>query len=197
MVCSIPGCGRRFEAKGLCPMHYARLRRGHPMHAPPKKEYGRTPEERFFRQIEYEPNSGCWLWSGTLRHGYGSLKIGNDVFSAHRFSWEMLHGPIPEYDSYHGLCVLHRCDTRPCCNPEHLYLGTPLQNARDAVDRNRLRPRLGERNHAAILTSEQVTQIRKMLAEKRLTQTQIGREFGVSQATISVINTRKIWGWLD
>src|SRR5262249_28130164 len=65
-------------------------------------------------RIMPEPNSGCWLWTGTLRNGYGSFDMrhrGAGVLYAHRFVYETLVGPIPE-----GLQIDHLCRVRCCCN---------------------------------------------------------------------------------
>lgn len=77
--------------------------------------------------------SGCWNWLRTKdRLGYGRLKVqlGSRVnfrtTSAHRYAYELWTGPIPK-----RMCVLHSCDNRGCCNPEHLFLGTQRDNMRD------------------------------------------------------------------
>jgi hypothetical protein len=71
---------------------------------------------------------GCWFWNGTLSNGYG--KMGRQL--AHRLSWEAFNGPIPD-----GLFVLHKCDTPPCVNPDHLFLGTHGDNVRDCLAKGR------------------------------------------------------------
>jgi hypothetical protein len=74
------------------------------------------------------PWSGCWLWEGYVRSGYGRLR-GKSV---HRLAWEEVNGPIPA-----GLSICHRCDVRLCCNPEHLFLGTNADNNRDMSAKGR------------------------------------------------------------
>lgn len=82
-----------------------------------------------------EPNSGCWLWTGRVNaSGYGIFN-GPDygkTTSAHRTFWIRHRGEIPA-----GLWVLHRCDTPPCVNPAHLFLGTPLENTQDMLKKGR------------------------------------------------------------
>lgn len=92
--------------------------------------------ERFWRKVD--KSGECWVWTG-CRHvaGYGRFNTQDAQWSgvvyAHRMAWELTHGPIPP-----GLHVLHRCDNPPCCNPEHLWLGTNADNHADKVQKGRL-----------------------------------------------------------
>lgn len=79
-----------------------------------------------------EPNTGCFLWNGGLCHGYGTACINKKQQLAHRWSWELHRGPIPE-----GMDVLHKCDTPLCVNPDHLKLGTQKDNAQDMSRKGR------------------------------------------------------------
>jgi hypothetical protein len=89
----------------------------------------RTIEERFWVHVVKSP--GCWRWTGPTNYrGYGQIRKGGAAtrnLLAHRVSWALHRGPIPE-----GLCVLHRCDDPPCTNPDHLWLGTIEDNNRDS-----------------------------------------------------------------
>lgn len=107
-------------------------------------------ETRFWASISPEPNSGCWLWTGrTAKFGHGRIGVGGEYVNTHRLSWELHRGPIPD-----GLWVLHKCDVPPCCNPDHLFLGTRADNMADAARKNRLRH--GVHSHHAKLTPEGV-----------------------------------------
>lgn len=96
---------------------------------------------RFEKYVHAEPTTGCYLWTGgTQSKGYGVFnnpRGHRGVGLAHRLSYEHHVGLIPE-----GMHVLHRCDTPACVNPEHLFLGTNLDNIHDRMLKGRGRPRL-------------------------------------------------------
>ena len=81
--------------------------------------------DRFFQKVN--KTGFCWEWlAGKDKDGYGKIKIRGKTLQAHRVSWGIHNGPIPE-----GIGVLHRCDNPSCVNPLHLFLGTTLDNMRD------------------------------------------------------------------
>jgi hypothetical protein len=99
----------------------------------------RSAGERFDEFVYPDPNSGCFIWVGAVaRKGYGCFMVGSlrdgsrRLTQAHRFAWERANGPIPA-----GMCVLHKCDTPCCVNPDHMRLGTLHDNAMDMAAKGR------------------------------------------------------------
>lgn len=96
---------------------------------------------RFMQYVYMEPMSGCWLWTGSIaQHGYGVFGIKGHSQRAHRVSWAMHRGKIPD-----GLYVCHRCDVPSCVNPAHLFLGTQRDNIHDCIKKGRARHAGGRR----------------------------------------------------
>jgi hypothetical protein len=143
-------------------------------------------EERFFNKVK--KTKACWLWTGATASGYGTIGRGGKgqpMVGAHRISWELVNGPIPE-----GLCILHRCDVKLCVNPDHLFLGTHAENVMDKV--NKKRHGYGEKNPNSFLTNVSVLKIRE-IASMGVPQTKIAKKFKTTTATISRVVSRKIW----
>lgn len=92
--------------------------------------------ERFWSHVVVRGANECWEWTASVRQGrdggYGMFWVDGKCWGAHRVSWTLHFGPIPD-----GLCVLHRCDNRPCQNPGHLFLGTKKDNNRDKSAKGR------------------------------------------------------------
>jgi hypothetical protein len=136
-----------------------------------------------------EPNErGCWEWTGTrFSQGYGRIAYLNRSLKAHRVAYELFVGPIPE-----GKLVCHACDNPPCVNPEHLFLGTDLENLQDAARKGR-KDHKGEKNSRVKITEFIVKQIREDYAVGDIMQQDLADKYGVTQMTISNIVTRRTW----
>ena len=134
----------------------------------------------------------CWTWNRTTNGaGYGTLTVASQSRYAHRLAYELAKGAIPK-----GLHVMHSCDNPACINPDHLEVGTRSKNMADCHARGRSRipkPILrGEQNGAAKLTSSQVDDIKRRVANGE-TQQSIAETFGVSQTLISAIKRGRLW----
>lgn len=80
-----------------------------------------------------EVESGCWEWTGAINQqtGYGHINAMGSSWTTHRLMWTLINGPIPKGTSRGDFCICHRCDNPPCINPDHLFLGSALDNMRD------------------------------------------------------------------
>lgn len=97
-------------------------------------KYG-TLEQRLLRR-RVITSGGCWEYNGyRTEGGYGQIReagVGSKLLAAHRAAFTLWLGPIPP-----SMLVCHRCDNPPCFNPEHLFLGTALDNWLDCVEKGR------------------------------------------------------------
>jgi len=146
--------------------------------------------KRFNSKIIKIPN-GCWLWkAGTFKDGYGCFTYNGKIQRAHRVSYQLFLGSIPE-----GLLVCHKCDIRKCVNPDHLFLGTVLDNNLDCIRKNRhgKKGAKGEKHGSAKLTEKQVLEIRQRVNENEITQYKAAKLYGVDPALINGIVHRRIW----
>jgi hypothetical protein len=144
-----------------------------------------TAQRRFHASYEKSQN-GCWLWTGADRgNGYGCLMIDGVLTSAHRYSYELKHQrSVPE-----GLFVCHKCDTRACVNPDHLFLGTPKINQHDKLRKGRDAAPCGENHHASVLTTSDVLAIRASEESGVI----LAAKYGVKPSTVTKIRKGKAW----
>jgi hypothetical protein len=142
--------------------------------------------ERIEAKVEKIPEAGCWIWTGTTTlRGYGQIISNNRKHYAHRASYEVFIGPIPD-----GMYVCHACDNVYCVNPAHLFLGTQKQNLEDMARKKR--STWGEKNPMAKLTSSDAKKI-KELAQSGLTTKQLSKQFNVSTSNITAILRKERW----
>lgn len=165
----------------------------------------------FWSMVNKGKPDECWIWLGMLhkKEGYGRVRVPFLSYEerTHRVAWVMTNGPIPD-----GLCVLHKCDNRACCNPDHLFLGTRKDNNEDrdskgrqargfalseAVKRGRrsnptciLR---GSANGNSRLTEDDVRQMRAEYASGGVTLAALGKKYKLHTSTVCDIINRQCW----
>lgn len=147
-----------------------------------------TPETFWARVKKSE---GCWEFDGCLWKGYGQITYQGRLWQTHRLAYTLAIGPIPD-----GLDVLHRCDNRACCRPDHFFLGTQADNNRDMFAKGRNRNVYGSRHYLATLTESQVKQIRERYCagEPALA---LAKEYGVTANNVRVICSGRSWLYAD
>lgn len=155
-------------------------------------------------KVERIPFSGCWIWMAScMPSEYGNIGYKGTSDYAHRVSWLLHNGPIPD-----GAYVLHRCDIRCCVNPNHLFLGSALDNAQEMIQKGRQRfhwkkgqtahnkgkpSHIAKENHGmAKLTEHDIAEIRRRYEEGEA-QKMLGAAFGVHQSHISRIIRIENW----
>lgn len=148
--------------------------------------------KRFWAKVD--KSGDCWLWTAFTLKGYGKFSLSRvdgvqKNLRAHRMSWELHFGEIPE-----GLSVLHSCDTPGCVRPDHLFLGTHQDNMDDKVLKNRQYIPTGVLNASAKLDGDMVLCIRKYAS--LFTQKQLGEFFNVSRQTIGIVIHNIGWNHL-
>jgi len=163
-------------------------------------------EERFWSKVDKKGENGCWNWMASMReNGYGQIYKDGKPAKAHRVSYELFVGKIPE-----GLCVLHSCDNRKCVNPAHLSVDTQKENLRQMRERYRdntakgdnsgsrthpeRRPR-GETHCRSKLTNNDIYEV-KILYGFGFTHRELGLMYNVAHSSIANILNGKSWNHL-
>lgn len=166
-----------------------------------------TLAERVWPKVDVRTPEECWPWTAVIQtNGYGKTTLdGRRQLGAHVAVWMLANG----CDDPPSLCVLHLCDTRACCNPAHLMLGTHAENMRQMVERGRslcgerhysmIRPdvvRRGERHPGAKLSDADVLEIRRRYASGETNFTHLGRDYGIWGTQVRDIVRYRRWGHL-
>lgn len=173
-------CGEPSYSRKLCKNCYYRARYGGKLEQFPPV----SAEEAFMNRIQ--KTETCWIWTaGKTKAGYGIMTLNRRNVFAHRHSYTIFRGPIPD-----GLVLMHSCDNPACVNPWHLTPAKQKDNALDARDKGRLRH--GEQHHACRLTSEQVESIR----QDTRSNVALSVEYGITANYLSAIrhNRARIMG---
>ena len=192
-LCTVDGCERPAEVKSreLCKYHHKKWCREHPdlVHRPsPEREV-----ERFWEKVDKGDGSQCWIWNASRsKQGYGRFARNDGQFvQASRFAYEITYRQIPE-----GMDVLHSCDNQPCVRPDHLFLGTDLDNRRDAIRKGRARlplPPIGSRNGQATMAEDQVLEARIRYSRGGVSVETLAQAYGVSRQAMDDVITGESW----
>jgi len=152
--------------------------------------------ERFWSKVDQSGGTdSCWPYMGSRTiqgpNGYGAFafRVTRGVWRnivGSRFAWRVTNGPIPP-----GICVLHRCDNRPCCNPSHLFLGTKQDNMDDMKSKGR--QRRGETTRTAKLTAGSVMEIRCRFASGATCVPDLAREYGTTDRSMQDVVYGRSW----
>ncbi len=165
-------------SRKLCRRHYEIAKKNGTIPITRKRP---EPIDRVMAKVE-KLATGCWAFRGNLIGPYGVISHGYRNLYVHRVVFEKEHGPIPN-----GMEVCHTCDNPPCCNPDHLFLGTQLENIQDKI--NKGRQTRGEGVGISKLTAERVLEIRASSESGRV----LGKRYGVSNVQIGNIRSGKQW----
>ena len=192
MECSVKGCSNKYYAKGYCEQHYQRVKQyGDPIGG--IKNHA-APEERFWRFVNKNTNNQCWEWIGKKTGNYGGFSIGAKKLGsvlAHRFSWTMHNNKeIPK-----GMVIMHLCDNPLCVNPDHLSVGTYMENTHDMLKKGRHTyiAHTGEKNGKSVLNEKIVREIR----QSDMNHAELGRFYNVSTSCIRGVRSGRTWSHVE
>lgn len=147
----------------------------------------RDPEVRFWMQIKSSKND-CWEYASHRAGPYRQNLVHGKMLLAHRYSYELHFGPIPD-----GVYVCHHCDNPKCVRPDHLFVGTPQDNQDDAIRKRRTSA--GSKNSQARLSEDDIKQVFVMRRNGML-QKEIAVHFGTGSHYIGAILNGKVWSCL-
>ena len=158
------------------------------------RKAAKTPplSERFWSKVDVRSEDECWPWTASVRRkdeGYGAFWMNGRHHPANRVALQLSGVDIPE-----DMVACHKCDNPRCCNPKHLFVGTPLENNDDKVLKGR--HSRGSSHGMAKLTDEQIAEIRshKPPGVKKVRAglpQELANKFGIARAYVSVIYSSK------
>lgn len=143
-------------------------------------------------RIRMRPGIGCWEWQKSFtKSGYATFTKDGKQYYSHRLAWESANGPIPD-----GLDILHLCDNKKCCRPDHLKPGTHAENMADMKAKGRAFRMIGEQHINHILSSNDVLKMRA-LRKETIPVKALAKSFCVSVSTIEKILSGHLWKHLN
>lgn len=153
--------------------------------------------ERFWSCVDTRGPDECWEWMrgklGRPGFGYGRFWYAGKTRQAQRFSWAIANN-VPILTLRNDQQVCHHCDNPPCVNPKHLFLGTTQENTKDSVAKGR--HGIGDQNGRAVLSEEDVMQIREHGIHSRKDRRALAKKYGVHPNTITSVIEGKLWDHL-
>lgn len=158
----------------------------------PLHMYHKDVNTRFWEKVDVRSENECWNWTGSVDGGnYGEFMIStHNREKAHRYSWRLVHGDIPD-----KLYICHHCDNPLCVNPSHLFLGTSYDNTHDKLNKNRHKRLRGKLNGMCKLQEQDIIDIREK-HNNGVSYKKLGAEYGISMTQIGRIIKRESWVWL-
>lgn len=176
---TVKECGHLLRGKGKqCASCSKRLR------------HAKVRRETFWQHIDQRSKGECWDWQGSLgAGGYGStssFEFGTS--KAHRVAYMYANNTTLTSEQH----VMHSCDNRKCCNPNHLSVGTHADNMKDMKEKGRRKGIcVGADNGRAIVNQEQADEIRRIYAKGGISQEKLGNRYGLTQTAVSAIILNK------
>ena len=151
---------------------------------------------RFWSYVDKKSVEECWEWKSYKGAGnYGHFYLNGKQIPAHRISWILENGPIPENDSNDNrICACHKCDNPSCVNPNHLFLGTDLDNMKDRDRKGRRTPfsPIGNKNGNSTVSIETIKEI-ELLLKQGSKNVEIANQLDVSEALVSNVKHKNHW----
>lgn len=176
------GCGQEIPYKKHHKKYPPKFIKGHSNRVRKRKPY--DVEKAFWKRVDKKSDDECWEWKGYLMpNGYGQLKVKQKNVYAHRYSYELHYGRIPD-----NLLVCHKCDNRKCVNPRHLFLGTQKDNVHDMDRKGRRVVKPGTQK----ITRKDAENIR-LLHREGVHVDILAEKYGLKPCTIRNIIAYRLW----
>jgi hypothetical protein len=163
----------------------------------------RKIKNRFWSKVNITQDGQCWNWNASInRSGYGQFWLDDKMRLAHRIAFAIYNNDLSiiyNTKNYHKCnntfkCILHKCDNKKCCNPNHLFIGTNADNIKDKINKNRQQHMRGSSNGYSKLKENDILEIRKnYIPRKNGGMIFLAKKYNVSTTNICDIIKRKTW----